>query len=108
LVPVRATGCRRFGLNAAVMTPVGAGRLLVREVQQPKRGAEPVEVALVALGGARTGGANTLLVSSGKALGPRSLATLRRGLEAVRRDDAGLNLIVLLEQGVCRSTIPVS
>jgi hypothetical protein len=99
LVPIRATSCRRFGLNSAIMTPARVGRLLVRELQQPKKGAEPVEVAVVALGRARGTGSNTLLVSGDKALGPRSLSTLKHGLELITRKDAGLSLIVLFAPG---------
>jgi hypothetical protein len=104
LVPVESTRrCTRFGIDISIYPRGGVGRLFVdhiphvpelsRDVPHPQLG------GVREVGGAESGVANTLLLYVNRGWESEALETIRSGLNAVRRTDAGLVLLVLTREG---------
>jgi hypothetical protein len=101
LVAVQSTQrCKLFSLGF-VLPDGKPGRLFLRDTSGATARTSFAEMPLVAIG-ARTPAAstaNTLVVRVGERWDRETIATLREGVHACRRYDAGLSLLVLFREG---------
>jgi hypothetical protein len=101
--------CTRFGLDLGIVFERPGNRLFMREYVavppepwRPPRPEDPLrEAALVEVGAPRShlASSNTLVVYLDDADPAETVATLRDGLEACRRVDGGLLVLVLVRDG---------
>jgi hypothetical protein len=113
LVPIE-TGlqCSRFGFTLPIWSVDRERRLLLREfMHSPVHDPGPRrEAALVEVGGRSAGaqGTNTLVVHLGEAWDEETARTLREGLSACTRDDAGLLVLALFRDGTLEQLDPAT
>src|SRR6266542_4100197 len=108
IVPVESTRvCTRYGINISDSVQKDK-RLLFRDMPELSKEVLFPELALAGLGAApnAAGRANTLLLYADEAWDRETASTLKRGLEACGRYDAGLHLLVLFREGVLAARGP--
>jgi len=108
LVPVEsAKVCTRYGINVSD-TVKKDKRLLLRDLPALSQEVIFPELALVSLEAAPNigGRANTLLIYADETWDQETASTLKRGLDACGRYDAGLHLLVLFREGVLAARGP--
>ena len=106
VVPVRSVrSCTGYRLNTTVS--VLGKRLFLRDLTGQSHDVPLDQLALVdAAAPSATTGSNTLLLYVDEQIDQDTMASLRRGLEATVREDAGLLLLVLFREGRLRAAAP--
>jgi hypothetical protein len=103
LVPIETRSfCTRFGFE---MSRFGGARLFLREwgdagALEHVFGAAHAGVVDVSADSQQVPSCNTLVLHAGRTMNDEFAATLRGGLSECRRNDAGLLVLVLFEEGV--------
>lgn len=104
LVPVQSVRkCQRFGIDVSMYERPDRGRLFLYDPPELSRDVPHPQLNLRAVVAApASSAANTLLIYSDRSLGREDAETLREGLDGTRRNDAGLVLLFLFQEGALR------
>jgi hypothetical protein len=101
LIPVQSTlRCTRFGLRVSDTVTAAGGSVFLHDMPDLSQDVPFAQLALHRADAAQSSRANTLVAYLDETWDGDVAATLREALYAVRRDDSGLVLLVLVKEGV--------